>query len=122
MSWSPDGSKVAGYYSSNTTALAVWDVGKGTKQTALTNTLSNKITTLAYGTNGKTPLIATGTPDGQIQLWDTNRFDQPVATLSSDVKKAVQALAWSADYKWLAASYNDDYATTHIWKMRGRTF
>ncbi|EFH80748.1 serine/threonine-protein kinase [Ktedonobacter racemifer] len=122
VSWSPDGNKVAGYYSSNTTALAVWDVGKGTKQTALTTTLSNKITTLAYGTNGKTPLIATGTPDGQIQLWDTNHFDQPVATLSSDVKKAVQALAWSADYKWLAASYNDDYATTHIWKMQGRTF
>lgn len=122
VDWSPDGSKVVGYYKGNNAVLAVWDVSKGTKQAPLTATLPNTITTLTWGTNGKTPLIATGTPDGQVQLWDINRFDQPVATLSGNIKQTVQALAWSPDYKWLAASYNDRYATTHIWKMQGRTF
>jgi WD40 repeat protein len=73
--------------------------------------------------NAQTYLVAAGTKDGNVIIWNYLKNTQPAGTLNSGGLNAeVLALAWSADGQWLAASYKDNDSTILIWKIPGRGF
>ncbi|GHO46489.1 WD40 repeat domain-containing protein [Ktedonospora formicarum] len=67
-------------------------------------------------------MVAMGTSGGEIWLWNLQENSLPVGeplTSNSIGARKVQALSWSPDGKWLAASYADVNASILIWKVRG---
>jgi WD40 repeat protein len=93
--FSPDGERLAARGIS--TSVPVWDVASREPLLFIGN--AEYVLSLAWsaGTN----LLATGTRDGAVLLWDIDEQDEPVAELSG-YPRPVRALAFTADGKTLA--------------------
>jgi serine/threonine protein kinase len=77
-----------------------------------------KFTALATHPSATNNMFAAGTGDGKIYLWSGETRKLPIRTLASpDISATVEALSWSPDGQWLAASYDDPDATILIWKI-----
>lgn len=130
VTWSPDGHYVAGitypafvpkYWRSQ---LAVWDPQQGdSSRISLTLPRSDAILRhVAWSPAPTSTQLAAGSNDGHVYLWNVNPANLqgnalPVRTLTGPTGGAVQALAWSADGRYLAAGYNDTNDSILIWKM-----
>ncbi|CAN6621073.1 histone acetyltransferase type B subunit 2 [Trichomonascus vanleenenianus] len=60
-------------------------------------------------------LIATGTSDGEIQLWDSRKFIDPVMRIAAH-EDSVTSLQWSPHHATVLASGSPD-ATVNVWDV-----
>jgi len=81
------------------------------------------LTTLAICTAPSSTLIAAGSKKGTVYIWNVNNSSEPALVLHGDKASnaAVSALEWSADGKWLAASYQDVHASILVWNVNTLT-
>jgi WD40 repeat protein len=112
--WSSDGYWVASGFE-NDGAVGVWDAATGESKYTLTGH-TDAVGSLAWrGCNtifGGLCLLASGSDDGTIQLWDVNALDKKLATLTGHTS-LVQSLAWSPDGSKLASG--DWEGTIRVW-------
>jgi len=77
--------------------------------------------TLTYLTTNPTSLspgVAGGTQDGSVYLWNFQGSEAPVRKLDTGgVVGSVQAISWSPDGRWLAASFYDQNISILIWRL-----
>lgn len=120
--WSPSGKTLISCYSNSVSTLALWDwqTNKNKKPDATLN-VTAQATTLAW-CPANSNMFAVGTADGRVLIWNINKSQVPVASLTSNINAAVTALEWSVDGQWLAASFKDTSASILIWKIQGRGF
>jgi eukaryotic-like serine/threonine-protein kinase len=112
--WSPSGDKIGAIYG-NTIAVWDWKVGKNA---GFTLKLDNKtLTAIAWSPTPSSGLVAGGTDDGTVAIWDTAGKNLiPIKTFNTGKFKAlVSTLAWSADGQWLAAGLQDNYGSIAVW-------
>ncbi len=125
VTWAPIGKVVGSFYNVNGSNLYFWNWPKSKSPVQILQA-NAEITTMAWcpaPANAQTYLIAAGTKDGNVIIWNYLKNTQPAGTLNSGGLNAeVLALAWSADGQWLAASYKDNDSTILIWKIPGRGF
>jgi serine/threonine protein kinase len=130
VTWSPDGQYVASitnpifipkYIQSQ---LNVWNIAKGdSSRLALSLPTSGTVLTkLAWSPAPTSTLLAAGSQDGAVYLWQVNPGSLegnalPIRSLIGLSGAQVTALAWSADGHWLAAGYNDTNDSVLIWKI-----
>jgi WD40 repeat protein len=77
------------------------------------------LATIAWNPVAGSQILAGGSEDGKIDIWDYSRAKLPIRTISppASVTGIVKALAWSADGAWLAAAHGDTNASLVIWKI-----
>jgi serine/threonine protein kinase len=125
VTWAPIGKVVGSFYNVNGSSLYFWNWPKSKSPVQILQA-NAEITTMAWcpaPANAQTYLVAAGTKDGNVIIWNYLKNTQPAGTLNSGGLNAeVLALAWSADGQWLAASYKDNDSTILIWKIPGRGF
>jgi WD40 repeat protein len=130
VTWSPDGQYVASitnpifiptYIQSQ---INVWNIAKGdSSRLALSlPTTSTVLTKVAWSPAPTSTLLAAGSQDGAVHLWQVNTGNVegnalPVRSLVGLAGAQVTALAWSVDGHWLAAGYNDTNDSVLIWKI-----
>ncbi|GHO91596.1 hypothetical protein KSF_016440 [Reticulibacter mediterranei] len=68
------------------------------------------VRSLAWSPDGR--LLAVGTTDGMLSLWDSTQNQQPLLTVA--VKQIVRGLSWSPDGKHLAAAVGN---AVNIWAL-----
>jgi WD40 repeat protein len=62
--------------------------------------------------------VAGGTFDGSVYLWNFRGGIAPVRKLDTGgVVGGVQAIGWSPDGRWLAASFYDQNTSILVWKL-----
>ncbi len=126
VTWSPDGKYVAAFSqrSGNTSVIAWWRWKEGKQVPVPLNLPSSDtgLTTLSWCPNPSSTLIAAGSKNGTVYVWDTKGSGVPVRILegSKAGNKPVGALEWSADGTWLAAGYQDVNASILVWNMTPR--
>jgi WD40 repeat protein len=122
VAWSPDGRYVAAVlaYPPDDAIVGVWDATR--QYTPIMSQLDQAsvpttLTSLAWSPTSRPPLLALGGNNSNVYLWSVGSRSNAVRILSGNVLGVVIALAWSADGRWLAASYNDPAETIVIWRM-----
>jgi serine/threonine protein kinase len=131
VTWSPDAKYVAainnalfvGKSFAPTSLIAFWDWQSSDRTShglSLPDT-STVLTTLAWCPAPSSTLLAAGSKDGSIYLWNVDPQHLQGNTLPVRRLKGLQAqvtaLAWSIDGRWLAAGYNDTKNSILLWKM-----
>jgi eukaryotic-like serine/threonine-protein kinase len=119
LTWLPDGTAICALVTKNNKdfSLAFWDVQKETGQTPLaTNAV---LTTISWCPASTSSLVATGSQDGRVLIWNYGGSNVP-ASLNSNLNAEVITLSWSADGQWLAAGFNDKNASILVWNIQGR--
>ena len=117
ITWSPDSNKIGALSNGGGgTTIAYWSKQGSRWQPLGQSHTDNILTMMAWCPAPGSELVALGAKDGTVQLWQAGNSTQPVRTLTSGtISGEVQTLAWSADGKWLAASYQDTYDTILVW-------
>ena len=123
IGWSSSGNYVVGFYQ-NAAAKSIingwqWQEKNPTASSVSVPDADPVITTLAVCTAPSSTLIAAGGKKGTVYIWDVNKGTEPVQILHGDKASnaPVGALEWSADGKWLAASYQDVHASILMWNV-----
>lgn len=122
VAWSSDGHYVAGIpaSSSDNGLVGVWDATRQ-YQLALPSLAASSVPTpvvaMAWSPASSGSQLALGGDDGNIYLWNVGRSPEPARILSRNIQGSVTSLAWSADGRWLAASYDDNLITILLWRM-----
>jgi eukaryotic-like serine/threonine-protein kinase len=130
VTWSPDGKYVAainnarfvGQSFSPTSLIAFWDwQNTSTSQALSLPNTSTVLTTLAWCPAPSSTLLAAGSKDGSIYLWNVDPQHMQGNTLQirrlTGLQAQVTAFAWSIDGRWLAAGYNDTNNSILLWKI-----
>ena len=122
IGWSSSGNFIVGFDQSVGRSIIngwQWQQKKPTPSTVIIPDDDPVLTTLATCTAPSSTLIAAGSKGGTVYIWDVNKGIEPVQTLSGEKASnaAVSALEWSADGKWLAASYQDVHASILVWNV-----
>lgn len=74
---------------------------------------SQDVTAVAFSPNSNSKILVTGSNDGTIRLWDSDKrqvlktLEEPASATSKEPKRKVSSLAFSADSKKLAAGRQD---------------
>jgi len=114
--WSPGGDKIGAIYGDS---IVIWDrQAQAGNQAGFTLKLDNKaLTAIAWNPTPSSGLVAGGTDDGTVAIWDTTEKNLlPIKTFNTGKFKAlISTLTWSADGQWLAAGLQDNYGTIAIW-------
>jgi serine/threonine protein kinase len=130
VTWSPDGQYVASIINPilipkyTTSQLVIWNITQG-DSSRLSLSLPNSSTVLtqvAWSPAPSSTLLAAGSQDGAVYLWNVNPGNLegnalPTRTLTGLSSASVTALAWSPDGQWLAAGYDDTNDSVLIWKI-----
>jgi serine/threonine protein kinase len=119
ISWMPGGTALTALATKNNKdfTLSYWNVQKETGQDSLS---ANAIfTTIAWCPAPTSKLLAAGSQDGRVLIWNYGGSNVP-ATLNSNLNAEVIALSWSTDGQWLAAGFNDKDASILVWNIQGR--
>lgn len=129
VTWSPDGQYVAAITNAElipkylVSQLAVWQPAGG-QSTRLSLSLPSSdtiLTTVAWSPAATSTLLAAGSRDGGVYLWNVDPQHMQGNTLPirrlTGLQAQVTALAWSIDGRWLAAGYNDTNKSILLWKM-----
>jgi serine/threonine protein kinase len=119
ISWMPGGTALTALATKNNKdfTLSYWNVQKETGQDSLS---ANAVfTTIAWCPTPTSKLMAAGSQDGRVLIWNYGGSNVPV-TLNSNLNAEVTTLSWSADGQWLAAGFNDKDASILVWNIQGR--
>jgi len=129
VTWSPDGQYVASITNPNAipkytkSQLVVWNITEG-DSSRLSLSLpdsSTVLTKLAWSPAPTSTLLAAGSQDGAVYLWNVDPQHMQGNTLPirrlTGLQAQVTAFAWSIDGRWLAAGYNDTKNNILLWKM-----
>jgi serine/threonine protein kinase len=119
ISWMPGGTALTALATKNNKdfTLSYWNVQKETGQDSLSTNAVLK--TIAWCPAPTSKLIAAGSLDGRVLIWNYGGSNVP-ATLNSNLNAEVITLSWSTDGQWLAAGYNDKDASILVWNIQGR--
>ncbi len=123
ITWSSSGNFVVGFYQDLAAKSIIngwrWQDKNPTPAAVTVPDDDPVLTTLATCTAPSSTLIAAGGKKGTVYIWDVNKGTEPVQVLhgAKASNAAVGALEWSADGKWLAASYQDVQASILIWNV-----
>lgn len=131
VTWSPDGKYIAainnaqfvGQSFAPTSLIAFWDWQSSdlTSHALSLPDTSTVLTTLAWCPAPSSTLLAAGSKDGSIYLWNVDPQHMQGNTLPirrlTGLQAQVTAFAWSIDGRWLAAGYNDTKNSILLWKM-----
>ncbi len=109
VSFSPDGSKLAG--GTHDGAVIVWDVSSGRRLSPLIGHTSS-VTGVTFSPNGK--LLATGSADRTIRLWNAETL-QPIGEPLTGHSGGMQSLAFTPDSQMLASGSDDN--TIILWDV-----
>ena len=122
LSWTPDSTKVLALSTESAlpSKVAEWDLQNPKQLPSLLGGPDSDptLTTLARSPKSGSSLLAASSRRGSIYLWDLGKGGLPAYTLKG-LNASVTSLAWSIDGQWLAASYDDTYASILIWKTGG---
>lgn len=121
LTWLPGGTSICGLTTKDNKdfALTFWNMQKEVGQSPLaTNAI---LTTIAWCPASTSTLVATGSQDGRVLIWNYGGSNVP-ASLNSNLNAEVITLSWSTDGQWLAAGFNDKNASILIWNIQGRGF
>ncbi len=129
VTWSPDGQYVASITNPiaipkyTKSQLVVWNITEG-DSSRLSLSLpdsSTVLTKLAWSPAPTSTLLAAGSQDGAVYLWNVDPQHMQGNTLPirrlTGLQAQVTAFAWSIDGRWLAAGYNDTKNNILLWKM-----
>jgi serine/threonine protein kinase len=129
VTWSPDGQYVASITNPilipkyTRSQLVVWNITEGDSSRlslSLPDT-STVLTTVTRSPAATSTLLAAGSRDGGVYLWNVDPQHMQGNTLPirrlTGLQAQVTALAWSIDGRWLAAGYNDTNKSILLWKM-----
>jgi WD40 repeat protein len=89
----------------------VWDVAKRTLKTQLSGRQQN-VNVVAWTSRNSGSVIATGSPDGRVRLWDGSSFRE-MDTLTTNGR--VKSLSFSSDGSKLVATTSGDNAV-YVWE------
>jgi len=122
IGWSATGRYLAASGGANPSAhlLGLWDAAAQYRalDPALDfSQLSSVPVCFAWGPASGEHLLAVGGMCGQIGLWSVGERATPVRLFAGTAAGSVRSLAWSADGRWLAASYDDSAASILIWRL-----
>ena len=118
LTWSPDSKSIGALNNEGNSTIAYWNRQGSRWQSSAQVQASAALTTMAWCPSPTSSLVATGAGDGSVLLWQAGNGTQPVRTLTSGgMNTPVQTLAWSADGKWLAASYQDNFGTILVYSV-----
>ncbi len=122
IGWSSSGKYIVGFYQDIAKSIIngwSWPDKKPTPSTVNIPDNDPVLTTLATCTAPSSTLIAAGGKKGTVYIWDVNKNLEPVQVLHGGKANnaAIGALEWSADGKWLAASYQDVNASILVWNV-----
>ena len=118
LSWSPDGKSIGAFNNGGSTTIAYWNRQGSRWQPSAELQVNAILTTMAWCPSPTSSLVATGASDGTVLLWQAGNGTQPIRTLTSGgMNSPVQTLAWSADGRWLAASYQDNFGTILVFSI-----
>ncbi len=118
LTWSPDGKSIGALNNAGNSTMAYWNRQGSRWQSSAKVQVSATLTTMAWCPAPTSSLVATGAGDGSVLLWQPGNETQPTRTLTSGgMNTPVQTLAWSADGKWLAASYQDNFGTILVYSV-----
>jgi WD40 repeat protein len=112
--WSPGGDKIGAIYGDT---IIVWEWKVGNKEGFTLNLDNKALTAITWNPTPSSGLVAVGTDDGTVAIWDTTQKNRlPIKTFNTGKFKApISTLAWSADGQWLAAGLQDNYGSIAIW-------
>jgi serine/threonine protein kinase len=130
VSWSPDGKYVAAINNAQfisslmpASELVVWNWQSNGQTSMALPRPGAVLTTLAWSPAPSSTLIAAGSKDGAVYIWNFNSNattgtgnSLPIRTLRG-LNAEITALAWSTDGRWLAAGYKDTRDSILIWKL-----
>ncbi|HVU66544.1 MAG TPA: serine/threonine-protein kinase [Ktedonobacteraceae bacterium] len=122
VAWSADGRYVAGIsvLPTDNGVVGVWDATQH-YQLALprlaASSVPASVLTMAWSPASSGTWLALGGDDGNVYLWNVGKSPEPARILSHNIQGSVTSLAWSADGRWLAASYDDNLTTILLWRM-----
>ena len=124
--FSPDGKRIAtanwGFWSSGTQAVILWDVDSGQKRNVLEN--MSQVLGMAFSPDSR--LLAIGTRQGVVILWNLHDFShETLRKKSGDIARSV---AFSADGRWLEVGMQTQEVEVwnvperrHVESLRGHT-
>ena len=125
--WSSNGVYLVGTNTELSTFIyAPWQTGQPSgKQVTYKLTIpdapdgnASNLTYIATNPASLSPGVAGGTYDGSIYLWNFQGSAAPVRKLdTAGVVGIVQAISWSPDGRWLAASFFDHNTSILVWKL-----
>jgi WD40 repeat protein len=109
--------------------LNLWDVARGAGTRTIVHLSTRRIHTrgdaeiIQVAFSPKMPLVAAGTSDGKLRVWDTNDPTKPSGIRFPNARgnenQPVSAVAFSPDGKWLASGGGDQQVV--FWKIRRRS-
>lgn len=122
IGWSATGRYLAASGGANPSAhqLGLWDATgqyRALEPALDFSQLSSVPVCFAWGPASRGHLLAVGGVSGQIGLWLVGERPSPVYLFAGTAAGSVRSLAWSADGRWLAASYDDAAASILIWRL-----
>jgi eukaryotic-like serine/threonine-protein kinase len=121
--WSADGAYLIGTNTEISTFIYTpWQTGKqATYKLTVPDTSDGNAANITYLTTNPaslSPGVAGGTFDGSVYLWNFRGGAAPVRKLDTGgVVGRVQAIGWSPDGRWLAASFYDQNTSILVWKL-----
>lgn len=121
--WSANGAYLIGTNTELSTFIyAPWQTGQQVPyKLTVPDAPDGNAATITYLTTNPTSLspgIAGGTFDGSVYLWNFRGSAAPVRKLDTGgVVGRVQAIGWSPDGRWLAASFYDQNTSILVWKL-----
>ncbi len=121
--WSADGAYLIGTNTEISTFIyTLWQPGKqATYKLTVPDASDGNAANITYLTTNPTSLspgVAGGTFDGSVYLWNFRGGAAPVRKLDTGgVVGSVQAIGWSPDGRWLAASFYDQNTSILVWKL-----
>jgi WD40 repeat protein len=119
LAWSANGKNLVALPKNGTSsAPIVWKIQDNSKSQLLLPSPSTNFNVLAMSPIADKIVLAAGTEEGKIYIWNGSVSSVPSRTLKSGgIRGKVLALSWSFDGQWLAASYDDQKASMLIWKL-----
>jgi WD40 repeat protein len=119
LAWSTNGNNLLALLKNGSSnAPFVWDLVNDKGGPLVVPSPSIRFNALAVSPIADKNILAAGTEEGEIYIWNGDVSNIASRTLKSGgIRGKVLALSWSFDGQWLAASYDDQKASMLIWKL-----
>ena len=123
VTWSPDSRFVVAIGDATPSKFYAWDT-RNLSQAPITFQIpasTTRLTTTAWCPAANSTLLAAGSQNGSVFLWNVGKSQFPAHQLKTPVNLqgvAVTGITWSHDGQWLAARYKDINDTILVWKVQ----
>ncbi len=123
VTWSPDSRFVVALGDASPTKFYAWDTQNLNQPPIIFQLPASaaKLLTTAWCPVTGSSLLAAGSQNGNVFLWNVGQSQFPARQLNTPANlqgSPITGLTWSHDGRWLAASYKDNNDTILVWKLQ----